>query len=202
MLNRKNKFTILLALLLICLPISLLHSKENLDNLSLLQNNNSKFIKQLEGELAHANIKVKEIRISEHSSAGFLHNLIITELSKAKLLTADSADCELFITLLSNNVIYNPIKDSKDLVQRVAETNLSYLCNRGGSKILSNTYQNREIDTVSIDNIAWLERSELPFAKSALPKQEESWYKKYIAPAVVVTASVITAILLFTVRSK
>lgn len=103
---------------------------------------------------------------------------------------------------VSNDTLYLNINKCKpeyllinDLVQReiiFSITDISSLKN----------YQYSFLDTVSIDDINYIEDSNKEFAKAKIPKKKESFFKKYLEPIIITTSGLITIILLLSVRSS
>jgi hypothetical protein len=58
------------------------------------------------------------------------------------------------------------------------------------------------IDKISKDDINYIEDSEFQFDKAILQKEKSSFWKKYLEPIIIVGSSLITVLLLFTVRSS
>jgi len=179
------------------------------DNLSLIEEINNKFANILANQLSIDKIKINNINVNQHSSSIFLQNIISTEFSNKKLLSMDSISYNLNINIIENNIYYDKIKNSKKQLKRIAKSEFQYSIMQNNNESSSpklnaknNSFSLILSDTINISEIEWLERSELPFTKSPLPPEKKSFFDNYISPVIVASASVLTIILLFSVRSK
>lgn len=147
------------------------------------------------------NTKIYSIKISEHSSANYFEQVLTNVLSKNSMLTTDTMASKIEINIIQNNVYYNSVSCS-DSLARNFKTEIKYSIINRNAPIKTEFASFAYNDTVAIKDIEWLERGEMPFAKSTLPASEKTWIDDIIAPAIVFTSALVTVILLFTVRSK
>ena len=172
------------------------------DNFTVIEKQTYSISKKIGDKLQSNATKVSSITFNQHSSSNFFEQILQNTLSKSKLLSNDSTEAKLECEILHNNVYYNSIKSCTDSVAREVKCEIVYSVIKNKVKLM----HDREIlticDTVSIDDIAWLERSEMPFAKSQLPAIEQSWLSQLVTPAIVLGSSILAVVLLFSVRSK
>jgi hypothetical protein len=121
---------------------------------------------------------------------------------------ADATDNGISIAVRSLGIAYLPL-DEPDSVQRIAHLELSAILDappesRGeGGRRLTRSISVRRSDTVSADGTSLLEASGYEFARGTLPaRQSSGFWSKIIEPAVILGASAVMVILLFTVRSQ
>ena len=172
------------------------------DNFTIIESQTIAAAQSIASKVAASNTKIFQIKISEHSAASYLEQMIITALSKDNLLSADSSNPNLVCSIVHNNVYYNKLSNCKDSLIREVKTDLSYSLAKHSQVILRSNELIIFADTVAISEIEWLQRSEMPFAKSPLPPSETSWISELITPAIVLGASILSVVLLFSVRSK
>lgn len=173
-----------------------------IDNFTLIEKQTATVAENIARKVDNAGEKVFQIRMNEHSAAVYLEQIITNALSKWNLLTADSTNSTLECKIIHSNVYYDKLSNCKDSVHRRIKTELLYSIIKPNKNIVRDTELITVADTVAIGEIEWLERSEMPFAKSPLPPSEKSWISELITPAIVLGASILSIVLLFSVRSK
>lgn len=194
----KNLITIMICL---CFSYQLLFPII-IDNFTVIEKQTLSVAQSIASKVTASHNKVFHIKMNEHSAAVYTDQLITSELSKHNLLSTDSSNFTLDCKIIHNNVYYNKLSHRSDSVSRIVKTELIYSLIKSGINLTHNTELIAYTDTVAIGEIEWLERSELPFAKSPLPPQENSWISELITPAIVLGASILSVVLLFSVRSK
>jgi hypothetical protein len=121
---------------------------------------------------------------------------------------AEGADNGISIAVRSLGITYLPL-DEPDSVQRIAHLEVSAALDaRPESPTETRRRLTRSIsvdrsDTVSADGTSMLEASGYEFARGTMPpRQSSGFWSKIIEPAVILGASAVMVILLFTVRSQ
>jgi len=56
--------------------------------------------------------------------------------------------------------------------------------------------------SVEKESLTYIENSEFNFDKAILPPARQSFFKKYLEPIIVIGSTLVTVLLLFTVRSS
>jgi hypothetical protein len=117
-------------------------------------------------------------------------------------------DNGISIAVRSLGIAYLPL-DEPDSVQRIAHLEVSAAMDAspesptGARRRLTRSISVRRTDTVSADGTSVLEASGYEFARGTLPpRQPSGFWSKIIEPAVILGASAVMVILLFTVRSQ
>ena len=63
-------------------------------------------------------------------------------------------------------------------------------------------FQNKYADEINSEDLPYIEDSNLPFTKGKFPPEKSSWIDEILEPAIIVSASVLSVILFFSVRTK
>lgn len=115
---------------------------------------------------------------------------LINTLDSLNLLNVSGAD-SVNIDLIKYGVNYY-LTDNNEKIKREIQIK-SFLFN----KTLSNIY----IDTISIDEIEYIEDSNFQELKSNIPKPKKTFIDFILEPVILIGTGLITVVLLFTVRS-
>ncbi len=173
-----------------------------MDNFSHIEILSGQVCERIVNSIKSENSKIYSIKISNHSSANYFEQILSNSISKNSLMTTDSSNSKIELNIIQNNVYYNTITNSSDSLSRNFRTEIKYSIISHDNKYKSDFCTLSYSDTIAIKDVEWLERGEMPFAKSPIPAGESSWLDNIIAPAIVFTSALVTVFLLFTVRSK
>ena len=116
---------------------------------------------------------------------------------------SSSSAAHLQIIIEDIGIFYKNIEDEFDLLKRTARLKASIISEKpegipGLAPLISLSYT----DIVNRAQIESLESDGFEFCKGEVPEQPSSFFKSALEPAIVVAATVVTVVLLFTVRSK
>ncbi|MEN8192770.1 MAG: hypothetical protein ABFS12_08120 [Bacteroidota bacterium] len=86
------------------------------------------------------------------------------------------------------------------LLERRFDLTGNYVVNNEGMVLKADTFEITKTDTISYNNLAFIENSSLPFTKASVPS--EPFAPSILEPVIAITAVAVTIVLFFTVRSK
>jgi|GEM_PF-2353667 len=147
------------------------------------------------------------VAVVNHQAGWLLDQSIVlaTEERKLPLRLCDSAHpAGATLAITSLGVFYQELDDD-DAIERLAQFEVSATLPRraGGTGRTVRTYSVGLRDTVAADATSLIERSGYEFARGSFPPSNGGgFWKKLVEPAVVLGATVIMVVLLFTVRSR
>lgn len=158
---------------------------------------------------AQINSKSVEFFVDYKSPAEFLflNEQLISGLTKNEIkINVDTITTNSKITysLSDASVFYSDIFRSGlfggYLIERKFKLSGSYIIEKNGSVINSESFNLTKIDTIKYDFINIIETPSLAFTQGNIPS--EPFFPSIIEPLIAITAIAITIILFFTVRSK
>lgn len=146
------------------------------------------------------------LRIQAHPISDFIENDIVGNLSPIgyKFFLSNCDTCTVVqIGINKFETSYKRIKREKptNLVIRKIELELVCLLKPPKSTIDALNFKKSYTDTLTTENLDWIERDGYPFTGER-PKEPENFLKKYFEPIIIIGSSALAIILFFTVRSK
>ena len=116
----------------------------------------------------------------------------------------NNLDNKIIYSILRATVLYTELfKDGVFggyLMERKFILSGEYQINVLSSTLNADTFHYTLTDTISYDNIDFIENNSLPFTKSKLP--DEPFFPSLLEPVIAITAVAVTVILFFSVRSN
>ena len=152
-------------------------------------------------------VKELEILVLPHP-ASYLIEQYFLSCANDKGLTfflpdSNSNRAKITLWISSIDVKYERISSDSDSLTRIISVSLSgKMQTKEGTikaiEILERTYN----DLITDDDIVYIQNSSYNFTKGQIPPQQSTFFDSIVEPLVVVTAAIITIVLLFTVRSN
>jgi hypothetical protein len=147
------------------------------------------------------------LQIRPHPADWLIEQHIVSHAAKSEIRVFTGEETTTDLPLLnpairSINIDYSNHSENDDLVVRSIAVDIAGIIEYRGQEldICRNVYSLR--DTLSRSNAQLYSQTPYDFAKGTIPEPPESFLDKYIVPVVVVSSAAVTALLLFTVRSK
>ncbi len=149
------------------------------------------------------------VAIVNHQAGWLLDQAVISagEERKIPIRICDSTHpAEATLAITSLGVFYQELDDDDDAIGRLAQLEVSATLPRRAGGNAGRTVRIYSValrDTVPADGTSLIERSGYEFARGSFPASNGGgFWKKLVEPAVVLGATVIMVVLLFTVRSR
>jgi hypothetical protein len=203
---RVSAFAVAVGMVLALSPLPL---SAQSDNLQFLQQ-----CARLAGDSLVAGYAVTDtlcLSVATHPAAWLLEEAALSAALDHGIFVrhcAETPDNGISIAVRSLGIAYLPL-DEPDSVQRVAHLEVSAALDAPpespteARRRLTRSISVRRADTVSADETSVLEASGYEFARGTMPpRQSSGFWSKIIEPAVILGASAVMVILLFTVRSQ
>lgn len=141
---------------------------------------------------------IRGVNITNHPDAMLLTALATAELNKRQWLDTTAATSLILIPV---DVSTSYKRVGPDMMERHLTVNFSALW-EGAGNAMEVTEPFRFVDTVSRATLPFLDSRQHMATTAAVPPEPLSWWEHVAEPVVYVGAAVVTAVLLFTVRSK
>jgi hypothetical protein len=158
---------------------------------------------QFLSQLQTTGLKELKMTAQDNSNDYFLNFTLqkILDNSKIQLENTKDEPYPYFKFFVSNFEI--KYEDISNLIERTIVFDISiFQVEKDGSikEIVSskNTYK----DKISDDNFPYIEDNNFPFTKGKFPPTKKSFFDEILEPVIVITASVLSVFLFFSVRSK
>lgn len=174
-------------------------------NKELIDSCVNKFSEDLVSSLKKTDSKLIILKFDE--SPEYLHNLIIDKLITNEIKVY-SKFTEQNNTILSIKVIFNKLEfeyseiDDELYLRNFNFTAKSFSEENNGEIKLFTEFNAKQQDKINKKDVLYLENELFSFTKGKKPIPKSSWYDEIIEPAIIISASIVTTILFFTVRSK
>lgn len=174
-------------------------------NKELIDSCINKFSADLVSSLKKTDSKVIILKFDE--SPEYFHNLIIDKLITNEIKVY-SRFTEQNNTVLSIKVNFNNYEfeysevDDELLLRNFNFTAKSFSEENNGEIKLFTEFNAKRQDKINKKDVLFLENELFSFTKGKKPIPKSNWYDEIIEPAIIISASIVTTILFFTVRSK
>lgn len=156
--------------------------------------------------------KLSETRNSEiilkfdETASSYFQDFLTNELLKSKIKIFTKAGIgdellEIKVSLTDFQIIYELLPDD-DFKRSIRFKSTCFITDKNGSVNQLTNIKREFTDNLSADKMQTVEDPLLPVTKGKVPPPKSSWYDEILEPAIIISASVVSIILFFSVRSK
>lgn len=200
LLNKMKYFIATLFLFVYSLAFSEDGTKKPIINELLFYQSSDKFVDSLIVNAQENNLDTLNIYIFPHKADYILKAALARNSEKVIIRLSDSSkNTNKEIIIKHARIDYSEINDS---IQRTMVFEIESYDKNDGVIENYNLFRDDKKDLLEFSSQDYVEQSAPEFAKGNWPEQEKSFWESIGEPIVMVSAAVMTTVLLFTVRSK
>jgi len=155
--------------------------------------------------LLNNNINKVNIIIDDKLNTGFFNANIFTSFINNNIINNNNIKDTLIINLISLKIEYDYFTEDS-LIRNIScfssiNTSANSSFNSSFNSSLNKVFKLSYKDSISYFDINKLENSNLIYTKGEIPKRETSYFETLIKPLIIASSTIISFILLFTLRS-
>lgn len=144
--------------------------------------------------------KVEQIQILDNKEHSYFNDLLLNSISASKIKINENSPIKIKLSIHELKINYI---ESKDKLNREIHIIASiFALDKNGETKLLESINSSFKDTITEADINLIENDVFPFTIGKLPKAKNSFFDEIIEPIIVVSASVLTVVLFFSIRTK
>ncbi len=205
----KNSLLLFFSFLLLSFTssFSVAEQREALTNIKVIKQDLVAMADSIITQLIHNNCDTVYSNIKTIEAERFFNSLLLSRAANANiaLFVSDNGTSKKPYLDFSNSILvkYANDENDNDSLLRYIDCDLSATLLLKDNRILPLNFDiETNIDKISREDAVLYNESTYKFAKAKIPEPPSSFWKDIVQPVAVVSAAVITVVLLFTMRSN